>query len=237
MTQPNPFAAHVPATPVVQPAAPMNPFAAPAPQSAAAAAPAAQQWPAQQPAAPAPGPVAVLDPNRLQAAGVPVVGGTGAKLADMYSRLVMLFPLSIGKQPRSARFISDEQRRNGDLEQDRLVATVVVLDSGPGTPPGGHIDFGGNPHELGGKAHDKREALPYVRKAMWITQSRLISQLQESLPAGPGQAPGIVVGRLAKAGPANNDPWYLIGASPEEMQLAQSYLGLVQGGTFPSPLA
>lgn len=262
----NPFAQQQPAAPAANPfgqpqqanpAAPQtapNPFGQGVPQAAPAApapaaAPAQQQWPAQQaPAQTAPSQwnapqqaqaTPSIDLNRLAGAGEPVVGGaSGAKLADMYSRLVVIFPLSIGMQARSPQYITDEQRRNGNTEQERLVATVVVLDSGPGTPPGtGFIDFGGNPHALGGKPHDKRESLPYVRKAMWITQSRLISQCRDFLPREPGAGPGVVVGRLAKTGPEANAPWYLVTPSQEEIDTARKYLDLVHNNQYPHPLA
>ena len=72
---------------------------------------------------------------------------------------------------------------------------------------------------------------------MWINQSRLISQLRDSLPTGPGQPCGVVIGRVTKAGPQQNDPWYLLGADENDMALANKYLEGVQVGHFPHPLA
>lgn len=234
--QPNPFAPAVPAAePVAAPApAQANPFAAAAP---AAPAP-VQQW--QQPAAPVAPPAPQAPPQafgRLASAPAPVVGeGRGAGLADMYGRLVIMFPLAIENVPRNAQFVTAEDRAQGNVNQDRLTATIVVLDSGPGTPPGGFIDWGGKPYAPGGAPHDKRDALPYVRKGMWINQSRLISQCRASVPS-PGQPSSPVVGRVSKTGPEHNAPWYLIGASDAEVQLAQTYLNLVQQGQYPHPLA
>lgn len=248
----NPFAAAQQApAPAPAPAAPQA-YAGPQQQYAAPAAPQApQQWqqapaaaPAQQwqaPAAPqqqaqyaAP---PALDPAALNAAPAPSSGGAqGAKLPDMYGRLALFFPQSLARVPRNPQHITPEQRAAGNVEQDRLTATVVVLDSGPGTRPGGTIEWGGNPHALGGSPHTNSDPLPYVRKSMWINQTRLIEQLRAYLPA-PGGVPGMVVGRISKNGPANNDPWYLAPASPDEIALAQTYLGLVGQGAYPHPLA
>lgn len=258
MTAPtNPFAPGVPAEQPQQPAsAPTagDPFAqaAPAPvqqQSQYAPAPVApqayaqsqqpapvaqapvQQWQQQTPTQSAP---PAINPAGLVAAGAPIVGeGKGAKLADMYGRLVLIFPLSLAVVPRNPQFISPEQRQQGNVTQERLTATVVVLDDGRG---------GMQPIGYGGQAgpppipHSEFAPLPYVRKAMWINQSRLISQLRDHLAAAGG-SPGMVCGRVIKAGPAANDAWYLQGATAQELQLAGQYLQLVQGGTYPHPLA
>jgi hypothetical protein len=171
----------------------------------------------------------------LRAAGAPVVGeGRGAKLADMYGRLVLVFPLGLTRVPRNPQFITAEQRQRGDLDQDRMTATVVVLDDGQGgmTP----IGYGGAPYALPPKPHTDSAPLPYVRKGMWINQSRLISQLRDFLPQAGG-APGMICGRVVKAGPQNNDPWYLQGATEAELTLAGQYLELVQQGVYGHPLA
>jgi hypothetical protein len=232
----NPYAQ--PTVAPVAPVAPSNPFAAGVPaqpygqQAPAAAAPQAYApAPAQAPAAAPP----ALNMSGLQAAGAPVVGeGGGAKLADMYGRLVLVFPLGVARVPRNPQFITQEQRNRGDLEQDRMTATVVVLDDGQGGMQ--PIAYGGAPYALPPKPHTESAPLPYVRKGMWINQSRLISQLRDFI-AQPGQAPGMICGRVVKAGPAQNDPWYLDGAKPEELALAGKYLEMVQAGHFTHPLA
>lgn len=224
----NPFAPAVPAQPAVAPTG--NPFASPAP-----AAPQPFQRLATQSYQQASGQVATppaLDLGRLAAAPEPVIGSTGASLVDMYGRLVLIFPLSLQRVPRLPKYITPEQRARGDVEQDRLTATVVVLD-------GGQIQWGGTlygPPEMQ-KPHTDSAPVPYVRKAMWINQSRLISQLRDALPATPGGAPGMIAGRVAKTGPAQNDPWYLIGATEQEVALVRQYLEAVQAGHVPHPLA
>jgi len=234
----NPFLPAQPQQQPAQPAAPVNPFGAPAP---AAPQPQPFSFPMQpQQAAPAPAATQAappaLDMGRLASAPAPVVGeGTGARLKDMFGRLVLVFPLSLQRVPRNPQFITQEQRASGNVEQDRLTATVVVLDDGQGGQS--PIAFGGDPYSLPPKPHTESAPLPYVRKGMWINQSRLISQLRDSLPAAPGQAPGMIAGRVTKAGPNQNDPWYLIGANEQEVTLVRQYLEAVQAGHFPHPLA
>lgn len=196
-------------------------------------APQAQQW--QAPAAPAGPPPAF---GQAAAAPPPVVGGgTGAKLAAMYSRLVIMFPLAIERVPRNPQYVTAEQRAKGNLEEDKMTATVIVLDSGPGTPVGqGTISWGGNPHELGGVPHTNHDPLPYVRKGMWITQTRLVSQGRGLIPVN-GSPATPMVGRLAKTGPESNAPWYLVGATEAELAVANQYLQAVAAGHLPHPLA
>jgi len=219
----NPFGAGIPGAPgpvVTQPGYSPQQTYAPVAQPAAAAAP---------PAPPA------LNAAGLASAPAPLPsGGKGAKLADMYGRLVLIFPLGITRRPRNPQFITAEQRQRGDLEQDQLTATVVVLDDGQGGMQ--PIAYGGAPYDLPPRAHTDSAPLPYARKAMWITQSKLIEQVRPFLPQ-PGGAPGMVCGRVVKAGPQRNDPWYLQGATPEELGLAEVYLNLVTQGTYEHPLA
>lgn len=231
-----------------QPAAPANPFGPGVPaatpgnpyqqQPQAYAPPAAPQYLGQPgPAAPQHTQAAppALDVNSLQGAGAPVVGeGKGAKLADMYGRLVLVFPLSCSRVPKSPQYITDEDRRNGRIDQDRMVATVVVLDDGQGGMQ--PISYGGKIDAFPPVPNTDTAALPYVRKAMWINQSRLISQLREALPQA-GAAPGMRLGRVVKSGPAHNDPWYLAPATEADLTLARQYLALVGAGQAPHPLA
>lgn len=233
----NPFADPYTPTAPAQPTAPVNPFTVPAQPAVPSFPGALSPQEMTQVAAPAPttAPPA-FDFSRLASAPAPVVGeGRGAQLADMYGRLVLFFPLSLQRVPRSPQYITAEQRARGDLEQDRLTATIVVLDDGQGGMQ--PIAYGGKPYAIPSTPHTDSAPLPYVRKAMWINQSRLISQLRDSVPAAPGQAPGMIAGRIAKTGPAQNDPWYLIGATEPEVALVRQYLELVQAGQQPHPLA
>jgi hypothetical protein len=241
--------------------APANPYAAPgtgaygpppgtthmqhvAMQQQAPAAYAPQQYPqgqqayapVQQQAAPAVPPPA-LDPSMLRGAPAPIVGeGRGAKLAHMYGRLVLTFPLSITTKPRNPQFITQEQRARGDLNQEQITATFVVLDDGQGGMQ--PIRFGGDPSAFPPVPDNESAPLPYVRKGLWVTQSRVISQLRDFLPdPASGRPGGMVCGRMVKTGPARNDPWYITTANEQELALAGQYMQLVASGTYPHPLA
>lgn len=234
--QGNPFPPQAPA-----PAQP-SPFPAPGQQVAGQATYGvpqqvpAQQW--QQPPAAAPAAPPAFDMNRFGAAGAPpATGGKGPDLAAMYSRLVIMFPLREETVPRNPQFVTAEQRAAGNVNQQRLTATLVVLDSGPGTQPGGSIAWGGNPQVLGGQPHPNNDPLPYVRKSMWINQTKIIEQARPFMPATPGGAPGMLVGRPVKTGPEHNAPWYLTTATDQEMELARTYITLVTQGQYPHPLA
>jgi hypothetical protein len=218
---------YAPPTPQQQYAQPQQTYA-PAPQQPAPAA--AQQGYA--------GPA--LDVSTLAPAPPPPPSGdgNGAKLADMYGRLVLVFPHTCDTRPRNPQYITAEQRAQGRLTEELVTATVVVLDSGPGSSPsGGMIEFGGAPYELPPRPHTSREPLPYVRKAMWITQSQLVSQLKPFLPAALGGAQGMAAGRVAKRGPERNSPWYLEAATEPELELCRAYMRLVSEGRYPHPLA
>lgn len=258
----SPFAPAVPQQPAPQayapPAQQPNPYAQPAPQQAPPApyggnpyaqAPAGQpvyvggQAPAyapQQQAAPAAvpaGPPPALNPGSLNAAPPPPPSGEGRgpKFPHMYGRLCLFLPQAITRRPRNPQYITAEQRQRGDVEQDQLTATVVILDDGNGG--NAPVMFGGDPSAFPPVPDTESGALPYVRKSMWVTQSKVIEQLKPHLPqAASGNVPGMVVGRLRKAGPQRNDPWFIEPANGAELERAGQYLALVQAGTFPHPL-
>lgn len=217
-----------------------NPFAQ---GTAPAYAPATQNHPVQQAYAPQQqqqgGALPAL--GTASAPPPPVAGGgKGAKWADMYGRLVLVFPLSLQQVPKNPQFITDADRAAGNIYQDRMTATVVVLDGGS-VDNMAPLQWGGNPYALGGSPHTNSDPLPYVRKGMWINQSQIIGQCSPYLPGrergGPNGAPGVAVGRIVKTGPNQNDPWYLTTPNEAELALANSYLGLVSEGRFPHPLA
>lgn len=256
MTQPvNPFAPAVPQQAQPEPQVLVNPFAGPAtsaPQPVQAYAPpvapvtpnpfATNPPSPQGPYGQAPAPAAPqYQPPTLDSSGLasapppPPSGGRGADLVAMYGRLVLCIPQHIEQVPRNPKYITDAQRAAGNTTQERMTVTVVVLDDGAGGMQ--PIAFGGAPHELPPRPHTESAPLPYVRKGMWINQSRLIGQLRPFLPATPGGTPGMTVGRVAKTGPAHNDPWYLIGATEQEVARAGQYLEAVKGGHYPHPLA
>lgn len=232
----NPFAPAVPQQ--APPAAPGNPFASPAPATpqgygAQLGAPQAYTPPAPTSVAAAPAPT--LDLSRLAPAPAPIVGEAGgADLEAMFGRLLLIFPLQIERVPP----YKGQEVRSADGMRDRLTATVVVLDDGRGGQS--PIQWGGNlygpPSQQ--RPHTDSAPLPYIRKAMWLNQSRLISQLRGELPTpANGNVPGMIAGRLSRAGQETNAAWYLIGATDAEVALVRQYLEAVQAGHVPHPLA
>lgn len=254
----NPFAQPAPVQPQA-PAQPGNPFGPATPAQPPAPAPAQQPtygvqgqpaWLAQPQQAPAP---AQPQQQPQQAAAVPQLptggfgnaappppagDGKGALLPDMFGRLVLIFPHELTNEPRNPAYISQEDRARGNVTQDKLTATVVVLDDGQGG--NGPIWYGGKPYGMPPSPHTEQGTLPYVRRSMWLRGRSLIAQCRDYLPGGsavrPG-VPGMVLGRVTKAGPAQTDPWYLLGAEPADEARANYYLEAVQRGQFPNPLA
>lgn len=239
--QPNPFGQ---ATPVQQQAQPAQPqwLAQPTAVEQASYAPAQPQYAPvqQQPQYAAPAPVQqqaaplAIDPGQLRSVGAPPPpASTGPSFPDMYGRLLLIFPISVENVPKRTEHVTPEQRARGDVNQDRLTANVVVLDDGRG---------GMAPVQWGGSAMPPKPptdsaALPYVRKAMWIFGARIIPQLRPFLPTTPGGAPAMGLGRLTKAGPNQNDSWYLLDATQADLDLAGAYLRLVTSGQYPHPMA
>lgn len=222
----NPFGPGVPAAPPQQQA----------PATSYGTGPYAQTVPQQHAYAPAPqtAPPA-LDPSMLNSAPPPPpsADGKGAKLENIYGRLVLFFPLSRETKPKNPRFITDQDRATGNLMQDQVTATIVVLDDGQGgmSP----VQWGGDPSR--NQAHTDTAPLPYVRRGMWISQSKLIAQLAPYLPQTPGGTPGVVVGRPVRSGPEHNAPWHLQAATDQEIATARMYFDAVAAGQQPHPLA
>jgi hypothetical protein len=241
----NPFAPPAttpPAQPYAQPqqpaapAQPGNPFGPAAqPQAAPVAQPMQQQAPqsygppgqqgsSQWPQGAAPAPLGQFGRPQAPTIG----GGQGADLVAMYGRLVLVLPQKL-EHGLPSKFT--DPATGQPRTQDRMTATFIVLD---GANP---IAFGGNPYSMPPVAHTKSEPLPHVSKALWISQSKLIEQCQEHLPA-PGQTQGgMVLGRLVRAGNEANSAWILQDATPQDEEIANYYLAGVASGQFAHPLA
>lgn len=230
--------------PPAQPAQPAYaPPQAPAPQPQQApqyygqpGQPGSSQWPTG--AAPVAPPVAPPVLGGFGTPPAPVLGGdgSGAKIPDMYGRLVLLFPHAI-ERGLPSKFPG----QNGQPKvQDKITATAVVLDDGRGGQA--PIVFGGDPTKMPPVPHNMQEPLPYVRKGLFVWQASIIRQIEAWLPGGPqapqdGRTPGMVLGRIAKDGPERTDPWYLRDATEQDKQLANYYIAAVAEGRFPHPLA
>lgn len=217
-----------------QPAAPAgNPFmpqqqpAAPAPQHYTqqpqqAPNPYAQPAPAANGGSPWPSGATPVAPNMTAAPGQfstppppsESTGGGMPKVADLQGRLVIVLPERLERGIPS-RF-TDRQTGQPQL-QDRMTATVIVLDGGPlhWTP------------SRNGQAQPARveNNMPMVIKGMWITQSKLIEQLTEALTLRQqGNPRGLALGRLWKAGAGQSDPYVLAAAQPQEVALYDQYV-------------
>lgn len=215
-------------------APPAAPQQAPQPQAyGTPGQPGSSQWPAGAQAATPPALGAFGTPGPPPPAG----SGSGAKIADMYGRLVILFPMMIERGLPS----TFKDNNGGPKTQDRITATVVVLDDGRGGQS--PIEFGGDMTKFPPVAHTASEPLPYLRKGLHVWQSSIIKQIESWLPGGAnapqdGRTPGMVLGRVAKDGPERTDPWYLRSeVTTQDTVLANYYIQAVAEGRFPHPLA
>jgi hypothetical protein len=163
----------------------------------------------------------------------PSADGKGAKLENMYGRLILFFPLSRETKPKNPSFITPEDRASGNVMQDQITATIVVIDDGQGgySP----VTWGGDP--MRNVPPSDSAALPYIRRGMWISQTKLIAQLAPYLPQTPGGLGGLVYGRPVKSGPERNAAWYLQTPTDADTAAARNYLNLVAQGQVPHPLA
>lgn len=208
---------YAPPAPAPQAYAPPQQYApAPAPQ---AYAPTAQGWPQGAAPAAAGGGALVARPGQFVTPPPPSSGG-GARprLLDMYGRLLLVLPEHIARGVAS-RFAN---RDGSPQTQDKLTATVVVLDGGP-------LAFGGEPEKgpAGKGQHTQQVDVPYVVKGLWINQSKLIEQLEEALAMRLRGEPGLALGRLWKVGNAQNDPWVLAAPTAEDAALYDHYVSQV----------
>lgn len=225
----NPFMPQQPAAPVPAPGAPTNPFM---PQQPAA--PAVQQQyqaPAQNGGSPWPqGAVAapsaqaatnlVARPGGYSTPPPPSASnGGGPRIADLQSRLLLILPESI-QRGIASRFAG----RDGQAQtQDKLTATVIVLDGGP---------LHWTPKVNGVQQAPQATNVPHVIKGLWIQQTKLIEQLEEPLAMRQRGEPGLALGRLWKAGPGANDPYVLAAPTPQDGALYDQYVASVNPFTL-----
>ncbi len=227
----NPFMPQAPAPAAPQPQG--NPFAPQQPQQAPPVQPQYTQQPAQQPqqqpqaypnnggspwpqGATAGGPGLVAQPGQFSTPPPPSASGQGGqpRVADLQGRLLIVLPESIQRGVPS-RYLG----QNGQAQtQDRLTATVIVHDGGP---------LAWFPKANGQTMAQRTENVPYVIKAMWIQQTKLIEQLEEPLRLRLQGQPGIALGRLWKAGPGANDPYVMAPPNPQDVALYDQYVSQV----------
>lgn len=211
----NPFLPAAPAAPAPAPAQGGNPFApqAPAPQQYTQQPSQQQTFYGAQPQAQAPAPTnLVARPGGYSTPPPPTAsnGGGQPKFSDLQGRLLLILPERI-ERGLPSRFMNNGVPQT----QDRLTATVIVLDGGP---------LQWTPSRNGQPGQPRAEQVPYVIKGMWITQTKLIEQLSEALGVRQAGGPGLALGRIWKAGQQQNDPWLLAPPSPQDGALYDQYV-------------
>lgn len=218
--QPNPYAPQQPQQ--GNPYAPQqpqgNPYAPQQPQYTQQPAQQPQYAPQQQYAAPAPAAPAgnglVAQPGQFVRPGPPPPPGQGnmPSVSDLQGRLLIIMPERIERQVPS-KFTNND----GTVKlQDKLTATVVVLDGGP-------LQWGGT------QPNSPRQSanVPYVIKGLWIVQKGLVVQLEEALAMRLAGGPGLGLGRLWKTGNAQNDPYVLAEPQQHEVEMYNQYVSQV----------
>lgn len=154
------------------------------------------------------------------------------RVRDLEGRLLLILP------ERLERGVVSKTLKNKDASgnlvpviQDKLTATVVVLDGGP-------VHYGGSPEALQSsqrKPHDKVAEVPWKIRSMWIQNVGLISQSEiamlnvERRNRGLALEPGavtMVLGRLYQSEPATNPQgsWLVSEPTDEDKALARAWL-------------
>lgn len=229
----NPFIPAAPA-PQQQPAAPANPYAqqqpAAPPNTYTQQNPYAQpqqQNPYAQQAAPQPqytqqpqqmpGNGLVARPGQFLAPPPPSASGSGnlPSIGDLQGRLLIIMPESVRRNVPS-KFAG----QNGAAQtQDQMTCTIIVL------ADGGVNSLQFMPKQNGQPTGQMQTVqLPYVIKGKWITQRKLVEQLEEALAMRLRGEAGLVFGRLWKAGTGNNDPYVLATPQPHEVEVYNQYV-------------
>jgi hypothetical protein len=202
--------------PYAQPQQPQ--YAPPAPQQPQYAPPGQYtQQPTQQPYG-APATALQARPGQFSTPPPPSASGSSnmPKIGDLQGRLLIVLPETIQRQIPS-RFTGP-----GGVPQmqDKLTATVIVLDGGNGPLTWTRAAQGQQPVS-------QTQAAPYVIKGLWIQQTKLIEQLEEPLAMRLRGEPGIALGRLWKTGPSNSDPYVLAQPQPHEVAEYDAYVSQV----------
>lgn len=182
--------------------------------------PVVQQQQAYQPVQAAPPATGlVARPGGFSTPPPPSAGGSGGpRIADLQGRLLLILPESVQRQIPS-KFTNNGQT----VMQDKVTATVIVLDGGP---------LQWTPKVSGQLQQPRQENVPYVIKGMWIQQSKLIEQLEEALAMRLRGEPGLTLGRLWKAGTATNDAYVLAAPQPQDAATYDQYVAQVNPFTL-----
>lgn len=153
----------------------------------------------------------VAQPGQFVPIGAPPADASGnmPKLSDLTGRLILFLPERLERGVPS-QFKNDD---GSPRSQDRLTATLVVLDGGP-------VVWGG---QTPAKPR-QQEQIPYVAKAFWISQSKIISQLDAALQLRLSGGAGLAIGRLWKTGTEQNSPYVLQEPNAQDVQIYNQYV-------------
>lgn len=208
--QPNPYA-QPPAQPQGFPyggapaALPPNPYAQPSvqPQYGAPGQDGGFFWPA---GATTGAPGLVAQPGQFNRPLPPAEGGSGGpRIKDLQGRLLLVLPEKTEMKTHEKYGTSET-----------VIATVIVLDGGP-------LYWGGATPQQPRQQGD----VPYVIKGLWIQQTKIIGQIREALNTRMAGGPGLVLGRLWKAGNEHNAPYILADPTDQDVQYYNAYVSQV----------
>lgn len=206
--QPNPFGPGVPAAQPQYTQQPVqNPYAQQQVQQ-----PTQQPAPVAAPAASAAVPVATAGSfMRPSAPPPPRTAGNRPPMSALNGRLLLILPEQLERDTPS-NFV--DEKTGAPKRQDKLHATVIVLD-------GGQLQWGGGP-----QAAPTVAQVPHVIKDMWITQYGIISQTADALALRLTGGPGLVLGRLWKTGNAQNDPYVIADPNQQDVDTYNAFVQL-----------
>lgn len=170
--------------------------------------------PNTDPFASAPGTTGAKDPF-----SAPAPQSDRPRIRDMFNhaspRLLLISPEKVEEVVRKG------ENGKPDRTEDRMTATLVVLDGGP-------LDFGGAPEKTIPVPHTVRVETPYEVESLFISGVGLVKQCRNALRARElkNGEPTMVLGRLStgEAKGGNNPPWILLDPTPEDMEIARQYL-------------
>ena len=156
----------------------------------------------------------VAQPGQFVPIGAPPADASGdmPRLSDLTGRLILFLPERLERGVPS-QFKNDD---GSPRSQDRLTATLVILDGGP-------VVWGGQTPAT----PRQQEQIPYVAKAFWISQSKIISQLDAALQLRLSGGPGLTIGRLWKTGTEQNSPYVLQEPNAQDVQIYSEYVSRV----------
>ena len=167
--------------------------------------------------APAQNPITFDDPAPI--------GGARPRPRDMVNRTVFVQPTLIERVPKPGS-------KTGEM-QDRITASVTVIDGGP-------LDFGGTPEKDVPVPHTNRVTVPYTADGVFISQVNMVQALRRAIPSAARPQGGVVVGFIefgTQSDPSKSVPINLttLAATDPRRVAAGAVLNAVISGAFINP--